>query len=281
MPTPGLSLVGFLDQPEAINLLRSSCVVPDPADAALIAQWQAARAILGAPMQNAGRPDIQPIPAAGQAHMAQLVQQPWVQHHLQNALIGSTFQMIELDALLALQFNVDIARSEHHNGDTAAPPSTDEMFSMCLPLTPVFENVRTNKSQNSLLVTSKGMNFHPQNEGWLPTQVGFFIGYQVGVTIPLMHVVRHNGRCFLHNGFHRAIGLRRRGVTHAPCVFRDVADYDSVGLKPHQTFDSAILESADPPTVGHFAQGRAYAVQLKVFTRTLHVSWADHITTDD
>jgi hypothetical protein len=62
---------------------------------------------------------------------------------------------------------------------------------------------------------------------------------------------------------------------------RDVADFDAVGIKPDMTFQPPVLESTNPPTVGHFGRGDAYDVRLKVFTRTIHVSWADHVTTDD
>lgn len=282
MPTPGLSLVGFLDQQEAVNLLRNSCVVADGTDAALTAEWQAARAKLGPPVANAGNPDIQPVPAAGHAHMAQLTQQPWVLGALQGTLVGATFQMIELAPLLAYQFNVDLARSDHHNGGAAAAaPALDTIFQMCLPLQPIIENVRSNPLPNAVLITSKGLNFQQLSQGVMQTPMGHFVGLQVGLSLPLMHVVRHNGRCYLHNGYHRAVGLSRRGVTHAPCIFRDVTDHAAVGIRPNLTFQAQLLESGNPPTVGHLANGRAYDVNLKVFTRTLHVSWADHVTTED
>lgn len=281
MPTPGTSLVGFLPQQEAINLLRNSCVVNDPSDAALAAEWAAAAAKLGAPTPNAGNPDIQPVPAGGLAHVAQLVHQPWVMSALHGSLAGATFQMVELKPLLAFQFNVDLARSSHHNGNALSLPVTDELFNMCLPLVPTIENVRSSAQQNSVLLHSKGLNFQTVESGILQKVEGTFVGLRVGTSIPLMHVVRHNGRCFLHNGFHRAVGLARRGVTHAPCIFRDVLDYNTVGIKPGSTFEPPLLESANPPTVAHLADSRAYDVQLKVFTRTLHISWADYITTDD
>lgn len=282
MPTPGLSLLGFLDQQEAINLLRSSCVVADYSDAALAIEWQAAQAKLGATAANPGNPDVHPIPTAGQVHMSQLMQQPWILGALQGTLVGSTFQMIELAPLIAYQFNVDLARSDHHNGGVAAPaPPLNTVFEMCLPLNPIVENVRSNPLPNAVLITSKGLNFQPLSQGVMQTPAGHFVGLQVGLSLPLVHVVRHNGRCYLHNGYHRAVGLLKRGVTHAPCIFRDVPDHASIGIRPHQTFQPGLLESANPPTIGHLADGRAYDVKLKVFTRTLHVSWADHITTED
>ncbi len=282
MADPGLSLAGFLDSQSAIGVLRRSCVFADTSDAALALEWEQARNKLGAPVQNAGQPDIQPIPAEGQAYMARLEQQAWVAKSLRDDLCGATFQMVELDPLLAFQFDVSLARSAHHTGGAqSGPPSADELFSMCLPWDLRMENIRVNTSSQSLLVTSQGLNFLPLAKGLFRTACGSFVGIKVAPSGPFMYVVRYNGRHFLHNGFNRAVGLRRRGVTHAPCVVRDVATPEAVGILPGKTFELPLLESADPPTIRHFAEGRAYDVQLKSFTRTLHVSWADYVTTQD
>ena len=133
MPSPGLSLVGFLDQQSAITHLRSACVLADDSDLALQAEWSAAKAKLGPAVSNAGTPDIQPLPAAGVAHVASLTQQPWVQQALQHqgALLGASFQLVEIDPLLAFQFTVDAARSAHHNGGLPGKPSNDELLSIC------------------------------------------------------------------------------------------------------------------------------------------------------
>jgi hypothetical protein len=39
-----------------INYMRANCVMPDPSDAALIAEWTAAKGKLGRPFSEAGRP---------------------------------------------------------------------------------------------------------------------------------------------------------------------------------------------------------------------------------
>jgi hypothetical protein len=73
MPSPGLSLVGFLDQPEAMNHFLAACVPQDSAPAALIAEWNIAKQKLGAPIPNAGYPNVQPLPEAQQAHPRQVL----------------------------------------------------------------------------------------------------------------------------------------------------------------------------------------------------------------
>jgi hypothetical protein len=54
-----------------------------------------------------------------------------------------------------------------------------------------------------------------------------------------------------------------------------------VGINPGGTFSPQVMESANPPTLGHFTQGRSYDVQLKAFHRTLHISWAEYAMTHD
>jgi hypothetical protein len=82
MPTPALSLLGFLNQAEAVGYLQKTCVPSagaTPQD--LVSVWQQAQARLerGSPaVARPGQPDIQPLPAAAQAYEAQLRQQKWV-----------------------------------------------------------------------------------------------------------------------------------------------------------------------------------------------------------
>jgi hypothetical protein len=125
MPTPGLSLVGFMDQLQAIRYMQANCVMPNPADiAALISEWTAASANLGQPFADAGHPDIQPIPstAAAQTYIQQLQQQPWVQESLKAYPTG-TLQVVEIDPLLAFQFHISL---NHSDGRCAADAAAGE-----------------------------------------------------------------------------------------------------------------------------------------------------------
>lgn len=283
MPIPGLSLVGFLDQAQALAHFKSDCIVTNPSDAALTQEWQAARTQLGQPIANAGNPNITPIPPANAAHIAQLSApgswaQPWFQ-----ALGTYTFQLVEIDPLLAFQFTIDTARSAHHchglNNPTVA-----QMLPVCLPLTPPSDNFETFRTPESVMLRSKSLNVVGLNWGFLDVklnngqQVGQYLGMQFGMSLALMHVARYNGRCYLLNGFHRALGMRAAGATHIPCIFRDVNNPAAAGIREDgRTFTKTRLEAPDPPTLGHFTQGRAYNVTLKSKIRVLHVSWSDYV----
>jgi hypothetical protein len=279
MPVPGLSLVGFMDQAGAHAHFQNQCVCASYAPADLDAEWNAAAAKLGAPIPNAGTPDIQPMPSAHFAHTMQLQMGAWVGSYfaLGGPWHGAQFAQVEIDPLLAFQFAIGDGRSKHHGAALNQNPSIQDLLPICLPLAPQPENFQIFNSPNAMILKARSLNL--QNFGGGVFNAAF-MGIQFGVSLPFLHVVRHNGRCYLHNGFHRALAIRRAGATHVPCILRDVPDHASVGIH-NGTFGATLLESANPPTLGHFTQGRAYDVQLKNVARYLHVSWADYVIADE
>lgn len=92
-----------------------------------------------------------------------------------------------------------------------------------------------------------------------------------------MHVTDFNGRHYLHNGFHRAYSVRKAGATHVPCLIRDVTDPAAAGIRDDGgTFSQLLMESADPPTMEHYTQDRAFPVQLRDVSRIIHLSWSEY-----
>lgn len=278
MSSQGLSLVGFMDQQQAINYLRSACVYPTLTDAALIAEWQTAKGKLGAPIANAGNPTVQNIPATHTAYTQQLAQAQWLQPLLQGPWVGADFKLVDIDPLLAYQFSIDTTRSNNHCSTLTRPPTLDEMLAICLPLNQVLEPYETYANGQSILIKTKSLNVQPFQRGLIPVANGAFLGMHFGTSLSLSHVVKYNGRYYLHNGFHRALGIRAAGGTYMPCLVRDVVTPEEAGIKPNATFQINLLESGDPPTLGHYTQGRSHTVALRQFERTLHVSWSEYIT---
>ena len=278
---PGLSLVGFLNEADAIAHLANHCICANPDPAALAAEWTAAKAKLGAAFPDAGHPDIQPIPRAGHEHLESLQAAPWTADVFGAGGLwhGSEFKMIELDPLLSFQFAIGDGRSKHFGGTLTTPPTMDELLNLCLPLSPRAENFEIFNSPNGIILKARSLNVMSFGGGIFNSA---FMGIQFGVSLPFLPVVRLNGRCYLHNGFHRALAIRKAGATHAPCIFRDVSDHAAAGIRTDgRTFGAQLLESANPPTIGHFTHGRAYGVQLKNVARYLHVSWAEYIIPDE
>jgi hypothetical protein len=242
-------------------------------------EWIAAKAKLGSPTPNFGHPDIQPIPSGAQNHITTLYQQPWMAQALQGPYQGSTLQLVEIDPLLAFQFHVDISRADHHCIRLTRPPPLIELLELCLPITLPNESVQFSPGSNSLVIRSRSLNLQTQAQGLLQQNVA---GVAFGLSLHLVQVVRYNTRCYLHNGFHRAYGARMAGATHIPCVFRDVPTSEMAGIRTDgRTFPLSLLESSNPPTIGHFTSGRAYQIQLRAFSRIITVSWADHVVPEE
>lgn len=200
-----------------------------------------------------------------------------------HSLRQSTFQMVEIEPLLAFQFVVDTDRSTHHCHNLSSPPTLDELFDLCLPPAPTNDEIQFSHQGKSIIIRSRSLNLVTTAEGPLTIpQQPATVGVQFSWTLPFVHVVRFNGVCFLFNGYHRAYGARMAGATQIPCLFRDVTTYEDAGVKEDgTTFPSSLFTSPAVPTLGHFTQGRAYPVLLRAAARIIHVSWSDHIVFEE
>jgi hypothetical protein len=145
----------FLDQAEAINHFLAACIPQDSARAALIAEWNAAKQRLGAPIQNAGYPDIQSLPAAHQPHAQQVLAHPIFQDPQWQM---TSIQLIEIDPILAYQMTIDSNRLNHHTDRLSAPPSPDELMECCLPLAPESEDFSITAGPASMVLRARSLN---------------------------------------------------------------------------------------------------------------------------
>lgn len=279
MPTAGLSLVGFMEQAHALTHLKRECVPANNDDAVLIREWQQANAQLGAPVARAGNPEILDLSANQNASLMQ-------HKNLVDALSaypGSRFALIEIGPLLAYQFHIDTERSAHHCAHLRVNSTFDEIAAACLPSTVVMDEVQKLAQQQSAIIKSRSLNIRMGLRGIFHDANGpNAMGFAVFLALPAAHVTRFKGRCYLHNGYHRALGLLQAGITHMPCLFRDASTAEEAGIAaPPATFPLMLLESANPPTLAHFNRGSAWPVRIRAASRILHVSWADYVLFDE
>ncbi|MGO4394910.1 hypothetical protein AB4Z46_26500 [Variovorax sp. M-6] len=274
MPTPGKSLLGFLAESKGIDYLQRICVPAPGADAdSLAIEWRKAAAKLGQPPANAGLPDIFPLSGSQSVRLAELLRQPWLQRW--TPLLGEgQFKMVEVRPLLAFQRHIDCFRADHHRSPFSEPPSLSELMDACLPLSPPSDSYQVVKAANSVLFSARSLNWRSVAAGLLEQDLA---GVIIGLTLPLAHVVEYRGRYFLHNGFHRALGAASAGATHIPCFVRSVSSAEAVGISDSSgTFSEELLFSENPPTLAHYIEDRAHDVCLRIFTRSIHISWAEY-----
>lgn len=307
MPTPGLALIGFMDERFASGYLQSRCIPANRDPTAISVEWALARAKNELPFEKAGQPDIRELP---EPIVAQLL--PFSQTQRFVELVGSNswaFKLVEIDPLLAFQFQIDTSRAEELCRALASGVTIKQLADICLPtqLEPIpyqlagLENgvvIRT-KSLNLRLLRAGTIGDDPTTGSYTAgTELGpgrcvrdvvigsraqaHFAGIGFGPGVRLIQVARFDGKCYLRNGFHRAYGLRAAGATHMPCLLIDMPSFGEVGATGlPSTFGEALLRSANPPTLGHFTQGRAHPVQLRAMSRIIQVTWSECILPDE
>jgi hypothetical protein len=279
MPSAGLSLVGFMDQQQALRHLKSACIPKDSSDESLISEWQSARARLGAPLANAGKPRIEPLPESYHNYIQQLIDEPWAAPAFAGPLQGAGFALVEIEPLIAFQFSVDRQRAAHHCQRLGRPPTVDELLPICLPRSASIEDYTAFPGPSSMMIKARSLNLRIAAQGLFDET---FVGIQFSVSLPFVSVVGCKGRFYLHNGYNRAFGIRMAGAIYMPCMIREVPDLAGAGLRADgTTFSAALLQSDDVPTLGHFTEGLAYEVTLRAMSRIIEVSWAEYAIPDE
>lgn len=277
MASAGLSLVGFMDQEQGVNYLANICIPQSPIPAAVLQEWQNAVSAIDRKnpvVPNPGAPDIQSL--AMNSHLQTLSQDQNIQLAMQN---GAQFALVEIDPLLAFQFSIIVGKVDGHCAVLSNPPTQEQLINLCLPLATPTEDFKFSGAAQSIVLTSKSLNFRVLHQGVLGQNAA---GIVFGPASPHVHVALYNGRYYLQNGFHRAYGCRLAGATHIACILKEVKTAQDAGIFENgSTFGLPLLESADPPTIGHYTTGRAHSVNIKQLTRIIHISWSDHIMLDE
>lgn len=61
-----------------------------------------------------------------------------------------------------------------------------------------------------------------------------------------LQVVRYHDRCFIRDGYHRAAGLIRKGITKVPCIFIEAESFEQIAAPPG-SFTYEVLYGDRPP----------------------------------
>lgn len=280
MPVPGLSLLGFMEQQEALSYMQARCIFPDMSQPALLQHWCQATARRGQAVSSPENATVEDLDPSYTAHTQLVMANP---RYLPTvAGCAASFKTVEIAPLLAFQFDVEDDRIDL---DPAIDP-TDmaQLLPICLPTTLANINFRSGDLPHGFWVKSRDLNLRLLGRGNaqdLASQ-SLMIGMAFGAGSPFVQVVRVAGRCYLRNGYHRARVLLRAGATHMPCLFLETADPTAIGaIGGGATFTLARLAQPHPPTVGHFTDQRAYAVTMRRNSRLLQVTWSEMTVPED
>jgi hypothetical protein len=196
---------------------------------------------------QAGAPDkppVLPLPKAMQAHVQKLTGMKSFQDTFNTVPVA--FGMVELGTLVAYQQCVAASNIDYLRSSLPDPATAAQLIKICLPLTPpdsAFKLARREGDQFVFISDHHDARFlGPQLLD--PAQIQDFsvtghakavLALPFGFTTNVLNVVRFGSRMVLNNGYHRALALLARGITHAPCIIQVCAHWDDVALAGART----------------------------------------------
>jgi hypothetical protein len=96
-------------------------------------------------------------------------------------------------------------------------------------------------------------------------------GFVIGITPSVVQVIRSHGRLLLHDGYHRSVGLLRRGIYHVPALIWDNPLVDQ--LVPAGMLPPASYLGDRPPCLADYLDDVvAHTVHLPRTTKTVIVT---------
>jgi hypothetical protein len=134
-----------------------------------------------------------------------------------------------------------------------------------------------NEDKKAWVFSSANPNLRVFGHAQGDAPVAPIFGFAVGVSLSFMQVASFNGRLLLRDGYHRAYGLLRRGITRAPVFVREFERFEDMRLPSGMLPQDAYL-GLRPPTLADYlndevsAEGAALVTQKVVIIQALEVA---------
>jgi len=274
MPTAGLSLFGFYTPDIAAQYLTNVCRTEDTSPQALNEAWVAARQKLGGRVGKPGAPAMLPLPANCNAYLAKLYASP-LMARFQADFGQCGVNLVEIRPILSIQPHVERQQCAGSHALKDATPL--QLLERCLPLDGGAGEVKWEQERTGrgLLIRHPDFNLQTFGGAGVNTPEGALVaGPIIGVGAPWTQAMEIDGRVFLRNGYHRAVGLMEAGHTHLPCLtFK--GHRSQMGVDP--AFSADVMEGTNPATVGHFDVKKATEIQLRKGTKVISISWTEFL----
>jgi hypothetical protein len=239
---PGRALIGWLPADQACLFLAGRQVA-DATRPEHLSRAEAARAGVAArPAGVEQSGTMEPAPVDLDAHITAL------RSGAANMFAeGWTVGIADLRRLIAVQPAIAVDHADDRVCDID-PTDTVSIAAMTLPLpsqTKLPANFDPIKQAWTLQTANPNLRIVGQFAAEVQPGVTAF-GFAVSVLPSFMQVAHHRGRYLLRDGYHRAVGLLRRGITCAPVFVREFADLDDLGLPAGMLAQACYLGDRPP-----------------------------------
>ncbi len=211
-------------------------------------------------------PTVFPLPASMSQHADALLALPQIQREFDRVPVA--LGMVPLAQLICAQQRIDL-HTVQPGATAVAMPSDEALVAACLPIdAPPYRFRVAQQEEGCVTFTADNHDirlFTPQilaaaaMSGKWAGYVQSALALPVGFSANVLNVIRFRNRLVLNNGYHRAFGLYRRGVTHVPAIIQVCREWEDVGLvSSSEIFDngSVYFERKRPPLIKDFADRR-------------------------
>jgi hypothetical protein len=273
---PARQLIGWMREEDALRALCGNRADREPTEEQREVVRKAHQAV-GHRAEGVGQSGlVRPRPPDLDAHIVALRGNPAAAEHL---AAGWDVAMVDLTRVCSFQPAVFHEQAADRVGDV---PKNDPVALAELTLPPAWEAelpAQLDQGQKAWILSSPNPNLRvvghfagPMGDGTRPPIPGF--GWLVTVTPSFLMVARYQGRYYLKDGYHRALGLLSREITTVPAFVRDIAVYEELGVPAGMLPQDAFL-GPRPPTIPDFwddavsAEVRLPAVQKMIVVHAL------------
>lgn len=181
---------------------------------------------------------------------------------------GWVVRMADLRRVCALQHRVFWDYAVQRTA-AAIPADPISIAQVTLPLAtePPSLPIQIEEQNERWLVASDNPNLQVVGHFSDKTDVGngrklLTLGFFVSVEPSYLQVIRHRDRYLLRDGYHRALGLLSAGISHAPVLTREYADYAPLGFDRGNVSQMIFLGDTPPFLVDYLDNNVSSEVHL-------------------
>lgn len=151
------------------------------------------------------------------------------------------WSLVELDRLIVYQKYINVTFVEEIERALGPDPTEEDLARVAVghgPHRPEIQVRQINDTTYTFSCASKDLRclntaiLSPDMvQGYQPAgHASAILGLFVGFGVNFLSALHFQGRLILLNGSHRAYALRKRGVTHAPCLIQEITREDELDL---------------------------------------------------
>lgn len=246
---PARGLLGWMSEEQALQFLASQ-----RRDVTLATEqqerYQAARkAVSKRKAGVVGSAVVFDPPQTLSAHLAKFQEAPAIKPFFEQ---GWRLAVADLTKVCSLQPQVFVDHAEERTA-AADPNDLQSLAEVSLPIpSEVQLPAQFDTQQQAWMISGPNPNLRIIGNWAGPIQPGVVgFGFAVTLTPSFLQVAHVQDRYLLRDGYHRAVGFLKRGISKVPVLVRDYGEFEDLGLPPG-LFSPAVYLGQRPPTLADF-----------------------------